>query len=97
MLLTTLQLRPGAELPLYRQLIKLIKEEIQKGGLSAGTKLPSIRVLAQALGVFKIKSNFWERIFLVIINKYFINYKKIYRLSCISVFFSITIFLLFYL
>ncbi len=53
-MLTTLQLRPGAELPLYRQLIKLIKEEIQKGGLSAGTKLPSIRVLAQALGVSRI-------------------------------------------
>lgn len=54
MLLTTLRLDPSASQPLYQQLTRLIKGEIRGGGLSAGAKLPSIRSLAQALGVSRI-------------------------------------------
>lgn len=38
-------------LPLYQQLYQQFKQEIQSGGLAAGTKLPSKRKLAEQLGV----------------------------------------------
>ncbi|RSL31864.1 GntR family transcriptional regulator [Salibacterium salarium] len=37
--------------PLYFQLYKYIKEEIQKGSISANTKLPSIRKLSEYLNI----------------------------------------------
>lgn len=54
MLLTTLWLDPQGKLPMYRQLITLIKEAMQEGDLVSGQKLPSIRSLAKALGVSRI-------------------------------------------
>ncbi len=54
MLLTTLRLDPQGKLPMYRQLITLIKEAMQEGNLNSGQKLPSIRSLAKALGVSRI-------------------------------------------
>ena len=54
MLLTTLRLERASDQPLYQQLVKLIREAIQKGGISPGDRLPSIRNLAQALGVSRI-------------------------------------------
>lgn len=37
--------------PLYEQIYQHIKEEVQEGGLAAGSRLPSTRVLAQNLKV----------------------------------------------
>lgn len=49
MLLADLQLDAHAELPLYRQLHRQIRERIRRGALSAGDRLPATRDLAQQL------------------------------------------------
>ena len=41
------------EIPLYMQLYKQIKEEIMVGNIKSGSKLPSIRNLANGLKVSK--------------------------------------------
>ena len=54
MLLNSLQLDHQTTTPLYKQIIQFIKLEIQQGGLTAGTKLPSIRSLAASLNISRI-------------------------------------------
>src|SRR5919204_6729494 len=46
-----LNLDPGGELPLYRQLYDAIRHAILSGQLAAGTRLPSTRALARTLGI----------------------------------------------
>ena len=45
--------REGSE-PLYRQLIALIRDQIESGALPAGTRLPASRKLARRLGISRI-------------------------------------------
>jgi 2-aminoadipate transaminase len=49
MSLAAIQLDPDAELPLYRQLHRQIRERILNGSLGAGERLPATRELAQQL------------------------------------------------
>lgn len=46
-----LPLQPGAELPLYRQLMRQVVEAIASGRLTAGDRLPSHRELSEQLVV----------------------------------------------
>lgn len=46
-----LPLQPGAELPLYRQLMRQVVEAIASGRLAAGDRLPSHRELSEQLVV----------------------------------------------
>ena len=50
-MLSNIQLEPGSETPLYRQLYGQIKELIQSGTLSRGERLPATRELATQLGL----------------------------------------------
>ena len=44
-------LNTGISSPMYEQIYRFIKEEIRQGSLSAGSRLPSTRVLAENLKV----------------------------------------------
>ncbi len=46
-----IQLDPDRKMPLYEQICRFLKEEIQKGRIAAGEKLPSSRALAEQLSV----------------------------------------------
>lgn len=54
MLLHPSQLDPKGSLPLYQQIIDGIKEEMNSGRLPQGARLPSIRKLAEELGLSRI-------------------------------------------
>ena len=45
----TIQIQPGDELPIYRQLMRQVTEAVAGGRLSPGDKLPSQRELAEQL------------------------------------------------
>ena len=45
----TMNLEPHSAVPLYEQIYRYIKSDIQKGRISAGEKLPSTRSLAKYL------------------------------------------------
>lgn len=47
----TISLRPGDKTPLYEQIYGYIKEEIRKGAIASGEKLPSTRGLCRHLDV----------------------------------------------
>ncbi len=47
----TMNLEPHSAVPLYEQIYRYIKSDIQKGRISAGEKLPSTRSLAKYLEV----------------------------------------------
>ena len=47
----TMNLEPQSEVPLYEQIYQYIKNEIQKGRISAGKKLPTTSSLAGYLEV----------------------------------------------
>ena len=42
---------PQSGVPVYRQIMDQVKEVVRAGGLKPGDKLPSLRELAQRLGV----------------------------------------------
>lgn len=42
---------PGSTVPIYRQLIELVRRRVAAGQLKAGDELPSVRELAQVLAV----------------------------------------------
>lgn len=46
-----LRIEPKSGVPIYEQIVKQLKEEILKGGLSEGEGLPSIRSLAADLKI----------------------------------------------
>ena len=46
-----IQLDPDRKMPLYEQICRFLKEEIRKGRIAAGEKLPSSRALAEQLSV----------------------------------------------
>ena len=47
----TISLKQGDKIPLYEQIYSYIKEEIQKGAIPSGEKLPSTRALCRHLDV----------------------------------------------
>ena len=47
----TISLKQGDKVPLYEQIYSYIKEEIQKGAIPSGEKLPSTRALCRHLDV----------------------------------------------
>ncbi|HIZ81896.1 MAG TPA: PLP-dependent aminotransferase family protein [Candidatus Mediterraneibacter pullistercoris] len=47
----TINLKPGAKIPLYEQIYAYIKEEIRRGRISSGERLPSTRALSRHLDV----------------------------------------------
>ena len=49
-------LKAQAGKPMYEQIYEYIKEEIRKGSLAAGTRLPSTRILAEHLKISRSTS-----------------------------------------
>ena len=46
-----LRIEGSSEMPIYRQIMDQIRDSVAAGGLKAGQKMPSVRVLAEELGV----------------------------------------------
>lgn len=53
MLDITPRIREESDIPLYRQLYQYFREEIQAGRMQSGTRLPSVRGLAQQINISK--------------------------------------------
>lgn len=47
----TISLKPGKQIPLYEQIYEYIREEIRRGAIQSGEKLPSTRALSRHLEV----------------------------------------------
>ena len=52
-----IRIKSGTDVPIYQQIVDAVQEQISSGVLAEGQKLPTVRQLAEEMGLAKGQSN----------------------------------------